>query len=89
MVAYRARGLRYARDHAGRLPLVMLAREGRLLDLYRPWTQGVFFNASEGRNPRASKAGAAVLLAAAAVRDLRRGAAAGGVARSCWCRWRW
>ncbi len=53
---YRARGLRYARDHAARLPLVMLVRLGRLLDVYRPWTQGVFFQASEGRNPRAAKA---------------------------------
>ena len=54
---YRARGLRYARAHAGRLPLVAAVRLGRLLDVYRPWTQGVFYQASEGRNPRAAKAG--------------------------------
>jgi hypothetical protein len=57
MTAYRARGLRYARDHAGRVPLVVAARLGRLADVYRPWTQGVFYNGSEGRNPRATKAG--------------------------------
>lgn len=54
---YRDRGLDYARDHLGRLPLVMLVRLGRLLDVYRPWTQGVFFQQAEGRNPRAAKAG--------------------------------
>ena len=54
---YRARGLRYARDHLERLPLVMVVRLGRLLDVYRPWTQGVFYQAAEGRNPRAAKAG--------------------------------
>jgi hypothetical protein len=42
---YRSRGLRSA------------VRLGRLLDVYRPWTQGVFYQASEGRNPRAAKAG--------------------------------
>jgi 4-amino-4-deoxy-L-arabinose transferase-like glycosyltransferase len=56
-VAYRERGLRYARDHAGRVPVVVAARLGRLLDVYRPWTQGVFFNATEGRGSRASKLG--------------------------------
>jgi hypothetical protein len=56
-VAYRERGLRYARDHAGRVPIVVAARLGRLLDVYRPWTQGVFFNATEGRGSRASKLG--------------------------------
>lgn len=56
-VAYRKRGLTYARRHAGRVPLVVAARLGRLLDVYRPWTQGVFFNATEGRGSRASKAG--------------------------------
>ena len=35
----------------------MLVRLGRLLDVYRPWTQGVFFQQAEGRNPRAAKAG--------------------------------
>jgi hypothetical protein len=54
---YRSRGLTYAREHLGRLPLVMAVRLGRLLDVYRPWTQGVFFQQVEGRNPRAAKAG--------------------------------
>jgi 4-amino-4-deoxy-L-arabinose transferase-like glycosyltransferase len=54
---YRARGLRYARDHLGRLPLVMVVRVARLLDVYRPWTQGVFYQGSEGRNPTAARAG--------------------------------
>jgi 4-amino-4-deoxy-L-arabinose transferase-like glycosyltransferase len=54
---YRDRGLDYARDHLDRLPVVMLVRLGRLLDVYRPWTQGVFFQQVEGRNPRAAKAG--------------------------------
>jgi hypothetical protein len=53
---YRDRGLDYGRAHLGRLPVVMYRRLGRLFDVYRPWTQGVFFNAVEGRNPRASKA---------------------------------
>jgi hypothetical protein len=56
MVAYRARGLRYAHEHAGRVPVVVAARVGRLLDVYRPWDQGVFFNGTEGRDPRASRA---------------------------------
>jgi 4-amino-4-deoxy-L-arabinose transferase-like glycosyltransferase len=55
--AYRDRGLAFARDHAGRLPVVIYRRLGRLFDVYRPWTQGVFFNAVEGRNPRASRSG--------------------------------
>jgi len=54
---YRDRGLDYAREHLDRLPLVMLVRLGRVLDVYRPWTQGVFFQQAEGRNPRAAKAG--------------------------------
>jgi hypothetical protein len=57
MVAYRKRGLTYAREHAGRIPLVMAARVGRVLDVYRPWDQGVFLNSTEGRAPRASRAG--------------------------------
>jgi 4-amino-4-deoxy-L-arabinose transferase-like glycosyltransferase len=57
MVAYRARGQAYAREHAGRVPVVVAARVGRLLDVYRPWDQGVFFNGTEGRDPRASRAG--------------------------------
>lgn len=59
-VVYRKRGLRYARHHAGRLPLVLLAREGRLLDVYRPWTQGVFLAGAEGRKATGSRAGLAM-----------------------------
>jgi 4-amino-4-deoxy-L-arabinose transferase-like glycosyltransferase len=53
-IVYRDRGLRYLRHHAGRLPVVVAARLGRLWDVYRPWTQGTFFSATEGRNPRAA-----------------------------------
>ena len=35
----------------------MLVRLGRLLDVYRPWTQGVFFQGREGRNPIAAQYG--------------------------------
>lgn len=41
-------GLRYAREHAGRLPVVLAARLGRELDLFR-FGQSLFFNAAEGR----------------------------------------
>jgi 4-amino-4-deoxy-L-arabinose transferase-like glycosyltransferase len=51
---YRDRGLRYLRHHKGRLPVVAAARLGRLWDVYRPWTQGTFFSAVEGRHPRAT-----------------------------------
>jgi 4-amino-4-deoxy-L-arabinose transferase-like glycosyltransferase len=47
-VDYRNRGLRYARDHAGRVPYVMLIRELREFDFYRPG-QSIIFQASEGR----------------------------------------
>jgi hypothetical protein len=57
MVAYRKRGLAYARDHAGRLPLVMAARVGRVLDVYRPWNQGAFLGGLEGRAPNATRLG--------------------------------
>lgn len=53
-LAYRDRGLRYMRHHTGRLPAVVAARLGRLWDVYRPWTQGTFFSATEGRRPRAT-----------------------------------
>jgi hypothetical protein len=41
-------GLEYAFDHADRWPVVVLARLGRLLDVYR-FDQSVFFNSAEGR----------------------------------------
>jgi 4-amino-4-deoxy-L-arabinose transferase-like glycosyltransferase len=54
---YRQRGLDYMKDHAGRLPLVAVARVGRLLDVYKPWGQGAYINAGEGRHPRATHLG--------------------------------
>jgi len=73
----RDRGLRYARDHAGRLPVVEAARLGRSFELFRPREQArqeAFF---EGRNLRVEQAGVAcyyalVLLAAYGVVVLRR-----------------
>jgi len=56
-VEYRRRGLDYMKDHAGRLPVVAAARVGRLLDVYRPWRQGAFISAGEGRHPRATHLG--------------------------------
>lgn len=43
-------GLRYARDHTGRLAAVVIAREARLFDVGRVG-QALFFNALEGRPP--------------------------------------
>ena len=54
---YRRRGLDYMKDHAGRLPVVVAARVGRLLDVYQPWRQGAFISAGEGRHPRATHLG--------------------------------
>ena len=54
---YRRRGLEYMGDHLGRLPLVVAARIGRVWDVYRPWDQGVFYAATEGRQPNAHKLG--------------------------------
>ena len=54
---YRRRGTAYLLEHADRLPLVMAARLGRLYDVWRPWSQGVFFAAAEGRHPRVTKLG--------------------------------
>jgi 4-amino-4-deoxy-L-arabinose transferase-like glycosyltransferase len=54
---YRRRGLDYMKDHAGRLPIVVVARLGRLLDVYQPWGQGAFISAGEGRHPRATHLG--------------------------------
>src|SRR3954469_11354973 len=49
---WRRRGLDYARDHAGRIPVVVAARLGRQFDFYRP-RQGVYLAAGEGRDHRA------------------------------------
>jgi 4-amino-4-deoxy-L-arabinose transferase-like glycosyltransferase len=59
-VIYRDRGLRYLRHHTSRLPLVAAARLGRLWDVYKPWSQGTFFSALEGRRPRATHLGLVV-----------------------------
>jgi hypothetical protein len=73
----RDRGLRYAREHAGRVPVVEAARLGRSFELYRPREQArqeAFF---EGRNLRVEQLGVAcyyalALLAAYGVVVLRR-----------------
>jgi hypothetical protein len=54
---YRRRGIAYMTDHAARVPVVVAARLGRVLDAYRPWGQGAFLAAAEGRNVRAQRAG--------------------------------
>jgi 4-amino-4-deoxy-L-arabinose transferase-like glycosyltransferase len=48
---WRRRGLDYARDHAGRIPVVVAARLGRQFDVYRP-RQGVYLASGEGRDHR-------------------------------------
>lgn len=45
---YRERGLRYARNHAGQIPAVIVYRLGREFDFWRP-TQSAILMASEGR----------------------------------------
>jgi 4-amino-4-deoxy-L-arabinose transferase-like glycosyltransferase len=45
---YRTRGIDYARDHAGRIPKVVVYRLLREFDFYRP-TQSAILMASEGR----------------------------------------
>ena len=75
-VDYRNRGLRYVRHHLGRLPLVMLARDGRVWDVYRT-DQQLFTSSAEGRNPRVNRVGLRIywvvaLLAIAGLVLLRR-----------------
>jgi 4-amino-4-deoxy-L-arabinose transferase-like glycosyltransferase len=48
---WRHRGLDYARDHAGRIPVVVAARLARQFDLYKP-RQGVYLASGEGRDHR-------------------------------------
>jgi 4-amino-4-deoxy-L-arabinose transferase-like glycosyltransferase len=55
-VDYRDRGLRYARDHASRIPVVVAVRLLRQFDLYRPG-QSVIFQAGEGRYHRVARWG--------------------------------
>jgi hypothetical protein len=54
---YRHRGFVYASEHASHIPVVVAARLGRLLDVYRPWGQGAFFASQEGRQTRFHRAG--------------------------------
>jgi 4-amino-4-deoxy-L-arabinose transferase-like glycosyltransferase len=53
---YRRRGIRYMRDHAGRVPLVLAARLGRVWDVFRPAQMRVY-EASEGRPARSEELG--------------------------------
>jgi hypothetical protein len=54
---YRRRGIDYMKDHASRLPVVVAARLGRVLDVYQPWDQGAYINRGEGRHMRATHLG--------------------------------
>lgn len=49
-------GLRYARGHTDRVPAVVAARLGRVLDVFRV-DQAIFFNASEGRRAQWARRG--------------------------------
>jgi 4-amino-4-deoxy-L-arabinose transferase-like glycosyltransferase len=71
---WRSEGLAYARDHAGRLPVVAAVRFLRVWDLWQPRRQVLF---DEGRQLRMSQAGVAAFfvlcgLAAVGVIALRR-----------------
>jgi len=57
--AYRDRGVDYAREHAGRVPVVMGARFLRVWDLFMP-SQQVTYETLEGRSATASRIGLAV-----------------------------
>jgi 4-amino-4-deoxy-L-arabinose transferase-like glycosyltransferase len=70
-------GLRYARSHAGRLPVVVAARLGRSFELYRPNQNAHMESFYEGRNLVLAQAGTAafyalVVLAAIGAVALRR-----------------
>ena len=75
---YRDRGFDYARDHAGRLPLVMGVRLLRVWDFFRPGQQASY-ERLEGRSQTASRIGLAfyypllLLAVAGAVLVRRRG----------------
>jgi hypothetical protein len=47
--AWRRQGLDYARDHLGRVPVVVAARVGRVFDVFRP-VQNTQFSTVEGRD---------------------------------------
>ena len=72
---YRRRGMQYLRDHAGRVPLVLAARVGRLYDVFRPAQMRVY-EASEGRPGALGAPRRVDVLAARAARHRRRVAAA-------------
>ena len=55
----RDQGLRYARDHADRLPVVIPVRVLRTWELYRPRQQATFESFFEGRNRFLAEAGVA------------------------------
>jgi 4-amino-4-deoxy-L-arabinose transferase-like glycosyltransferase len=79
-VEYRRQGLDYARDHAGRVPVVAVVRLLRVWDFYRPFQQ-VQYEFLEGRSRWASRAGLllyypTLLLAVAGFVVLRRRRAA-------------
>lgn len=67
-IASRDRGLRYMRDHAGRVPVVVAARVGRVWELFRPW-ENASYTQFEGRPLWGSRAGlfSYYLLAALAI----------------------
>jgi 4-amino-4-deoxy-L-arabinose transferase-like glycosyltransferase len=54
---FRRRGLRYARHHAGRVPVVMAVRVGRVWDVYRPFQNADYAAFYEGRQHTWAKAG--------------------------------
>ena len=66
--SWRRDGLDYARDHRGRLPVVLAARVLRTWDLFRPREQARY-ETLEGRRVRVEEAGVAVyyVLALAAI----------------------
>jgi hypothetical protein len=74
-------GLRYAREHAGRLPVVLAARLGRSFELYRPRQNAYMEAFYEGRDLTLAQIGTAMfyvlalLAAVGAVALRRRGAA--------------
>jgi 4-amino-4-deoxy-L-arabinose transferase-like glycosyltransferase len=75
-LVYRDRGLDYAREHAGRVPVVMGVRLLRAWDFFKPGQQ-VTYEVSEGRSETASRIGLAVyypllLLAVAGAVIVRR-----------------
>ncbi len=70
-------GIAYAREHAGRLPVVLVARLGRTFEYYRPRQNARLASFFEGRDLRTAQAGvvaygALALLAVAGALAVRR-----------------